>query len=301
MIHPTRQKEKEEALMQLWNEMEFHPDESTLASYRRLQKNIDSEKRDATRFFSLRRWSQIAAILLVPLLLTGITLLYQNLQQQPAEMVEVFVPKGEQRKITLPDGSVAFINAGSLLVYPDHFGKHERSIYLMGEANFEVTKDQAHPFIVKTNHLQVKVLGTKFNVHAYPEDHKTVTTLENGAVVVQKPDKQELVQLSPDEQLEYNHATGSFTKKKINASLYAGWTKGQLNFVAMTLKDIFASIERVYNVHVIVPPHLNTHDLYTIKFEEKMPLKEVMNILTKTIDGIQYTIEDENIILIKSH
>ena len=76
------------------------------------------------------------------------------------------MPRGEQKQVTLPDGTTAYLNSGTLLVYPQKFTGDLRSVYLIGEANFDVKKDKQHPFIVKTNHLKVKVLGTKFNVHA---------------------------------------------------------------------------------------------------------------------------------------
>lgn len=89
-------------------------------------------------------------------------------------------------------------------------------------------------------------------------------------------------------------------KKIIDASLYSGWTKGELNFAGMTLKDIFTTIERIYNIHIIVPPHLATTDVYTIKFKHKVPIKDIMNIVTKTIGSIDYKVEDENVLLIYS-
>ena len=236
----------------------------------------------------------------MPLLSIWIAYLYIQPDEKPVELVEYFVPKGEQRQITLPDGSIAHLNSGTLLIYPQKFANDMRSVYLMGEANFDVKKDSQHPFIVKTSHLKVRVLGTKFNVHAYPEDKKTIATLESGSIVVQKSNDEDIITLSPDEQLEYDNPTGEFNKKIIDASLYSGWTKGELNFAGMTLKDIFTTIERIYNIHIIVPPHLATTDVYTIKFKHKVPIKDVMNIVTKTIGSIDYKVEDENVLLIYS-
>lgn len=209
-------------------------------------------------------------------------------------------PEANKKQVTLPDGTTAYLNSGTLLVYPQKFTGDIRSVYLIGEANFDVKKDKQHPFIVKTNHLKVKVLGTKFNVHAYAEDEKTTTTLESGSVVVQKANNEDIITLTPNEQLEYDNPSGEFNKKIIDASVYSGWTRGELNFAAMTLSDIFITIERIYDIHIIVPPHLATTDVYTIKFKQKAPIKEIMNIVTKTIGNIDYKVEDENILLIYS-
>ena len=288
LIDSNGQAEKEEAMMQLWEEQNIESDESTIRSYRNFQKKISPYSRGKVFSYVLRKWGQVAAALLIPLLSVWIAYLYVRPEEKSVELVENFVPKGKQRKVTLSDGSVVYLNSGTLLIYPQTFSDGVRSVYLVGEANFDVKKDKEHPFVVKTAYQKVKVLGTKFNVHAYPEDGKTITTLESGSVVVQK------------EQLEYDNSTGEFQKRNIDSSLFSGWTKGELNFVGMTLKDIFATVERIYNIHIIVPPHLVTTDVYTVKFKHKTSIRDVMNIITKTIGDIDYRVEDEDILLIYS-
>ena len=221
LIDSAEQDEKEEAMMQLWEEQEFKTDASTICSYQNFRKKLPHSQKTAISY-TLRKWGQVAAALLIPLLSIWIAYLYIQPDEKPVELVEYFVPKGEQRQITLPDGSIAHLNSGTLLIYPQKFANDMRSVYLMGEANFDVKKDSQHPFIVKTSHLKVKVLGTKFNVHAYPEDKKTIATLESGSIVVQKSNDEDIITLSPDEQLEYDNPTGEFNKKIIDASLYSG-------------------------------------------------------------------------------
>ena len=115
--------------------------------------------------------------------------------------------------------------------------------------------------------------------------------------MIQKPTEEPITVLSPNEQLEYHNTTGEFQKRKIDASIYSGWTKGELNFVSQSLKEIVKSLERTYNVHILLPPTLNTTDLYTIKFNHQSSINDVLNIITKTIGNLSYTIEDNNIIL----
>lgn len=300
LVDSDKQAEKEEAMMQIWEEQEFNADASTIRSYLHFSKKIAPHSPKKAFSYTMHKWTQVAAILLIPLLSIWIAYLYIQPNKEDTELVEYFVPRGEQKQITLPDGSIAHLNSGTLLIYPQKFNNDIRSVYLMGEAHFDVKKDSQHPFIVKTNHLKVKVLGTKFNVHAYAEDEKTITTLESGSVVVQKSNNEDIITLTPNEQLDYDNPTGEFNKKIIDASLYTGWTKGELNFAGMTLKDIFITIERIYDIHIIVPPHLTTTDVYTIKFKHKAPIKDIMNIVTKTIGNIDYKVEDENVLLIYS-
>ena len=115
---------------------------------------------------------------------------------------------------------------------------------------------------------------------------------------MQDLDDKEIAALNPNEQLIYNNQTKAYQKNKAEASLYSGWTKGELNFVSTTLKEIFTTIERVYDVHIVLPMHITTNDVYTIKFKPNTSLIEVINIITKTIGNIEYTIKDENVILI---
>lgn len=300
LIDSNGQAEKEEAMMQLWEEQNIESDESTIRSYRNFQKKKAPYSRGKVFSYALRKWSQVAAALLIPLISVWIAYLYMRPEEKNVELVENFVPKGKQRKVTLSDGSVVYLNSGTLLIYPQTFSDGVRSVYLVGEANFDVKKDKERPFVVKTAYQKVKVLGTKFNVHAYPEDGKTITTLESGSVVVQKVNDENLIILAPNEQLEYDNSTGEFQKRNIDSSLFSGWTKGELNFVGMTLKDIFATVERIYNIHIIVPPHLVTTDVYTVKFKHKTSIRDVMNIITKTIGDIDYRVEDEDILLIYS-
>lgn len=142
-------------------------------------------------------------------------------------------------------------------------------------------------------------MGTKFNVHAYAEDEKTTTTLESGSVVVQKANNEDIITLTPNEQLEYDNPSGEFNKR-LSTPLSTPADQRRAELAAMTLSDIFITIERIYDIHIIVPPHLATTDVYTIKFKQKAPIKEIMNIVTKTIGNIDYKVEDENILLIYS-
>ena len=105
--------------------------------------------------------------------------------------------------------------------------------------------------------------------------------------------------LYPNEQLEYNYKTGVFEKKIIDATSYSGWIKGELNFINQPLKEILATIQRKYAVDFVINPRLFTPDLYTIKFRQYESINTVMKILTMTVSGLSYEIED-NIITIQS-
>lgn len=300
LINPSKQKEKEETLFSLWNEYPLAADLSTYHSLKETHRKIRNDQQDKRLHRIVKTMARAAAMLIIPLLSIVGSYLYIQKYTSDTELVQCFVPDGEKRELVLPDGSKANVNAGSTLIYPKKFKGNTRSIYLSGEANFTVEKDKEHPFIVKTNYIKVQALGTKFNVQAYTGSDKIITTLENGAVKVDKTTEDEnSFILYPNEQLEYNYRTDAFEKKEINAANYSRWTKGELNFMNQPLKEILATLQREYAVQFVINAHLFTPDLYTIKFSQHEKIDNIMKILTLTVGGLKYDIED-NIIKIQS-
>ena len=292
MLSPVHNQEKEEAMRAIWDETSRKADESTYRSYAKFRAQAGIEVHTKRSF--TQRLMRIAAMLLFPLLTGAGVYFYMAIDRSlPVEFVECIVPDGKCKEVTLPDGSEIYLNGGTVLIYPNRFTGDTRSVYLAGEGHFNVAKDRQHPFIVKTTHLNVRVLGTTFNLQAYPQDKKTTATLESGSVAVQQTDGKNLATLLPDEQLEYNNQNGTFNTRTIDASIYVGWTKGELNFISMSLKEIMRTLERSYGVSILLSPDLVSSDLYTIKFKQRERIEEVMNIVTKTIGGITYRMEDE--------
>ena len=270
-------------------------------AYQNFKEKVDRAVKSKNKMIPLRRILYYAAcICLIFMAGIGTNYLLSTSSSEKLLTYSLETPRRAKLKFNLPDGSIVWLNAASTLCYNNQFGITNRDLSLQGEGYFEISKNPELPLVVVSGEAKVKVLGTKFNVHAYAEDEKTTTTLESGSVVVQKANNEDIITLTPNEQLEYDNPSGEFNKKIIDASVYSGWTRGELNFAAMTLSDIFITIERIYDIHIIVPPHLATTDVYTIKFKQKAPIKEIMNIVTKTIGNIDYKVEDENILLIYS-
>ena len=189
LVTPSNQKEKEKALLSIWEE---YPTEATPDTYRSLdatKRKISQDKSSQKRYSLIHKLARAAAILIIPLLSITGSYLYIRYNTYDPELIQCFVPEGEKQELILPDGSKVNINSGSLLIYPKKFRGETRTLFLTGEANFTVRKDKEHPFIVNTSYLKVEALGTKFNVQAYSESDKIITTLENGAVRVDKIEK----------------------------------------------------------------------------------------------------------------
>lgn len=300
LVNPSNQKEKEEVLLSIWNEFPTKADANTYRSLKATQEKIRQNQSPHKRHSLIHKLSRAVAIFVIPLLSIAGSYLYVKHNTYDPELIQCFVAEGDKQELVLPDGSIVNINSGSTLIYPKEFKGSTRTLYLTGEANFTVKNDKEHPFIVSTGYLKVQALGTKFNVQAYAESDKIITTLENGAVKVNKmEDDGNSFILSQNEQLEYNYKTGKFEKRIINAANYSGWIKGELNFINMPLKEILATIQRKYAVDFIISPRLFTSDLYTVKFRQQEDIHTVMKILTMTVNDLTYEIED-NIITIYS-
>lgn len=165
---------------------------------------------------------------------------------------EIKIPYGKTFKITLSDGTLVDMNAGSSLKYPVQFIKgHNREVVLEGEAFFDVTKDKKHPFIVKTRGVDVRVLGTKFNVSSYKEDLDINTVLVEGAVSLSsdtKPDEKAI--LVPGEKGTWNNQKNTIAVEKVDTRIYTEWMSGELVFRKTAFKDIIIKLERCYNVTI---------------------------------------------------
>ena len=147
--------------------------------------------------------------------------------------------------------------------------------------------------------MAVRALGTKFNIQAYSEDRKTITTLENGKVQITNiliPDSSFI--LVPDEQLEYDHLTKKYEKRTTDAMTTAGWTRGELNFIDCDLENILNTLKRHYNVEIKAEPYLYTNDLYTIKLKKDESLQSAIRIITMTVGGMESKITDDNMVIL---
>ncbi|MFA9188173.1 FecR domain-containing protein [Flavobacterium sp. FBOR7N2.3] len=165
---------------------------------------------------------------------------------------EIKIPYGKTFEITLSDGTEVNMNAGSSLKYPVQFIKgHNREVVLEGEAFFSVTKDKAHPFIVKTRGVNVKVLGTKFNLSSYKEEADINTVLVEGSVSLSNvgvPNNNTM--LVPGEKGTWNNQKAAIAVKKVDTRIYTEWMTGELVFRKAAFKDIIIRLERSYNVTI---------------------------------------------------
>jgi len=201
------------------------------------------------------------------------------------EFNHLIVPYGKSSSIKLPDGTMAFLNAGSRLVYPSSFTGKRREVYLIGEGFFEVAPSEKMPFIVQVSDLNVEVLGTKFNLSAYPADNFIEAVLVEGRVSL-KGKKHNLFTgdyiLEPNQLAVFNRGNEELDIYNVNVVNYVSWHEGFLNFESSELNRIVKKLERYYNIRIILrDPMLGVRSI-TGKLILKEDKEDVLHVLANT-------------------
>ena len=159
------------------------------------------------------------------------------------------IPRGGEFCLTLSDGTRVWLNSETSIQYPVAFGAKERRVFVQGEAYFEVAKDAKKPFTVQFMSSSVTVLGTSFNIRAYPEEKRSQTTLAEGSVRIYSPGSSML--LKPGEQAEVSALSGEMVKQEVEVKNFTSWKDGRFVFEQQPLEDIMRTLERWYDIRVI--------------------------------------------------
>lgn len=206
----------------------------------------------------------------------------------------ISTPKGGQWQITLPDGSTVLLNSASSLSYPTSFkNQRNRVVQLKGEGYFEVTKDKAHPFIVKTDLQSVEVLGTHFNINAYSDEPAIKTTLAEGSVRVFSNGKSEI--LSPGQQSSLK--SEELTKATVNIDDELAWTKGSFHFSDQNIQSIMRQLARWYDIEVEYEPNIPYGGLHG-RLSRNKNLSQILSGLEAT-QSVHFKVEGRRITVMK--
>ncbi|WP_163213616.1 FecR family protein [Bacteroides sp. 519] len=241
---------------------------------------------------TMRRALFVAAVLLPFLVLGFFALQYAGLFNNPVMVSRIEAPNGSKTQATLADGTVVWLNAGSSLVFPPKFGKTERRVSLLGEASFKVAPNAQCPFIVETSEMAVKVLGTTFNVHAYPETGDTKVALLEGAVKL-LPKLGDAYDMEAGQLAIYNRASGQINIHQSGVQNAFGWQKNKLTFEAETFEQIVCVLERTYGVTI----QIHNEALKQRKFGGDFynnSIEEIMKVVS-TNQNFTYTIKENQI------
>lgn len=193
---------------------------------------------------------------------------------------QLIVPMGRHSRLTLSDGTKMYVNAGSTVVFPHKFKKKEREIFVDGEVYLEVARNKDVPFNVRTTAMDVKVLGTSFNIRAYKEDDEQAVVLVSGSVQVYTKDKHKVI-LSPDQ--KFGYSDGEYFISAIDSDNYISWIHGYYSYRQEPLVNIMKQISRYYGADIICGEKVGALTC-TGKLDLKKDLDILMNDLVRPLE-----------------
>lgn len=259
---------------------------------------IRSDFRNKIRRIALTCTAAAAMLVFVPWLTLNISGHLEQRDKTEAEaprLCEISTHNGETREVVLPDGSRILLNAGSVIIYPEPFSTTERTVFLSGEAIFEVTHNEKIPFTVNTSDIAIQVHGTTFNVNAYPESGSTSATLCEGSISATLKSSGRSISMVPDERLAYNRLTGKTTLSHVNAAEDTAWQRGDMCFRSETIHGIARAIERKYGINTYITSGKYDDMILTAKFVHGETLDQMLRAICKLVPGMKYRIENDSV------
>jgi ferric-dicitrate binding protein FerR (iron transport regulator) len=209
---------------------------------------------------------------------------------------QLVVPLGKRSSLILSDGTRLWLNSGTRAIYPVTFSKKEREIYVEGEAFLEVAHEAERPFVVVTNHLKVRVLGTSFNINAYPRDAHATVVLVEGSVQAELSGKK--VQMKENQLFTYEPATGHTTLKETDVLEYISWKDGWLVCNKERMENIATRLSRYFNVPIRFKDAAAKELTLTGKLDLKNNCEDIFKAIISTAP-MKYEIVDDGIVLSK--
>ena len=218
------------------------------------------------------------------------SVVYERREEQAGnpEYNTLVVPRQGEFQVVLADGSKVYLNSESEIRYPTFFAGGERRVYLKGEAFFEVTSDTSRPFIVNVGEMDVRVLGTRFNVNAYVPERAIRTTLVSGKVRVSDREDKAAVVLEPGQQAVWKK--NGLTMREVDALAVSAWVDGKFYFEeGATLEEISEQLRRWYDIDFFFASERVKHFVFAGVIKKEYTANEIFSIIEKTT-GVKFTV-----------
>ena len=277
----------------------FEEENLVVRAERRLGRRLKRENQKKQEVFKLRSVLRYAAAIVgVMVLAAGLAYWFRN---KAEELVVASAAHGQVREMLLPDGTKVWLNQSSVLKYPRAFEGKERHVYLDGEAYFEVARNHEKPFMVKSPAMDVRVLGTSFNIKCRPDNSFAETTLIEGEVEVKDKSDKGRITLLPGQKAVLNRVTGRMQVKQVDPKMEIVWHNDLIPFEKSSIFQIAAALERFYGVKIILSPDVDSTNTYSGVLKKKDNIESVLNSLRNSISiPFNYKKVDDNNIFISS-
>ena len=245
----------------------FEEENLVVRAERRLGRRLKRENQKKQEVFKLRSVLRYAAAIVgVMVLAAGLAYWFRN---KAEELVVASAAHGQVREMLLPDGTKVWLNQSSVLKYPRAFEGKERHVYLDGEAYFEVARNHEKPFMVKSPAMDVRVLGTSFNIKCRPDNSFAETTLIEGEVEVKDKSDKGRITLLPGQKAVLNRVTGRMQVKQVDPKMEIVWHNDLIPFEKSSIFQIAAALERFYGVKIILSPDVDSTNTYSGVLKKK--------------------------------
>jgi transmembrane sensor len=262
----------------------------------RLHYGINTSTQGAKKWSRLSliiKWTaRIAAVLILPLAIYSAIHFFNNSKNEKLTWVEIKSPAWTRAQFSLPDGTTGWLNSNSSLKYNGNF-VYDRQVNLEGEAFFDVYKDKNRPFVVKTDEILLKVLGTRFNIASYENENEVEVVLEEGELEFNNKEMDNSLTMKPNNMVVYNKLHKDLFVEVVQPQKYLSWTDGKLVFRNDPIDIIARRLERWYNVNVEVDGDFSEDLRLRATFKDES-LIEVLGLLQRSLN-VKCRIEKRNL------
>ena len=243
----------------------------------------------------LSSWMRYAATFVGIILLSGtiyLTFLKYNTEKESLLTVNT---RNEVEQLTLPDGTKVWLNKNSIFRYPKEFDENNREVHLEGEGYFEVKKNSSKPFVVHSESMQVRVLGTIFNLKTDQANRSAIATLVQGEIEVKGNHNEGMIVLTPRQEAELDGVSHRLMVRQIDTGI-EHWHNNSFAFESADIFTIARTLEKYYDVSIVLSSDLNTKSTYSGTLMKSEKVEDVLNSVSNAVP-IKYRIEDNRVYL----
>lgn len=268
----------------------YNTPEKTEDALKKVNRKIDLKK-PAQRLSAFFKYAAIF------ILLTTLSYGGWRYLKQPESYLSIMVRDGEEiKKITLNDGTIVWLNKGASLRIPDSFSARNRRIFVDGEVYFDVKRNPEAPFLVETEQLNVKVLGTSFNLNTGINGEMIETILVTGKVTLQSKNNNFFLEMSPGEKVSFSPGKNEYVVETVDVNICTAWHLGQLKFESVTLREIANKLSILYDVNVNLESKKLAERKFRCVINRDEGLQDILNHL-EYIAPIYYKIEGKEVFI----